>query len=439
MSPRRHDLLWLADWSDVLARHPELEPWAARGWPLVARRRLASDPADEWPAGVTLPDRKRLALTVRPAHVGRVEPPPLLADMADRLPRDWRPAIARVPGAPRLFGSAMWSCLTGLPLLRTASDLDLLWDAPSDLNALLAAIEAADGAPPRLDGDIRFGAAGDVQWAEARAAGPDGEVLVKDERSVRLMTLSELRADWIAGLAHACLMIELETMPKPGLVSPRDQGSHPDMDASLLAGSADSIRPFFARLAQAGRQGAAFPRLQAIGIEAEAAMMQATGGVNTHRGAIFGLGLLCAASGAAAAGFGSLVAERWGPAIMKTASRPGGARAEAAGGFPSISRIGLPALTDWRSQAARVQCLFALVAGVEDTNLLRRGGIEGAAYARAAARRFLDEGGVHAPGWESRAWRVHDEFVARRLSPGGCADLLAMTLFVARLGAASSP
>src|SRR5262249_58196308 len=85
--------------------------------------------------------------------------------------------------------------------------------------------------------------------------------------------------------------------PKPGLVSHVDSGSHTDMDAAMLQASAETLRPFFAELARAGQDGADMGRLRTIGLRAETAMLAVTGGVNTHRGAIFGLGLLCAAAG----------------------------------------------------------------------------------------------------------------------------------------------
>jgi triphosphoribosyl-dephospho-CoA synthase len=109
---------------------------------------------------------------------------------------------------------------------------------------------------------------------------------------------------------------------------------------------------------------------------------------------------------------------------------------EAAHGFPSIYEVGLPALRRGArgapddTEAHRVEACFALIAELEDTNLLHRGGLPGLWFARRAARAFLDEGGVGRPAWRERARSVHDSFVARRLSPGGSADLLAMTLFV---------
>ena len=100
----------------------------------------------------------------------------------------------------------------------------------------------------------------------------------------------------IGARAVGCLLAEVCTWPKPGLVSHVDNGSHADMDAVTFRRSAAAIRPYLLALAEAGAEGAAMGRLRIIGLEAEAAMFAATGGVNTHRGVIFGLGLLCAAA-----------------------------------------------------------------------------------------------------------------------------------------------
>ena len=260
----------------------------------------------------------------------------------------------------------------------------------------------------------------------------------------------------IADLAANCLELEVQTFPKPGLVSPRDSGSHLDMDVDTFRQSAAAIRPHFEALAEVGAQGCAMGRLRVIGLEAEAAMLAATRGVNTHRGAIFGLGLLCAAAGAQAnrqvdraMSLGAIVVRQWAPDILEgptllhshggAARRrygAGGARLEAALGFPSVYGIGLPALQSGArlahgdGEAARVQACFALIAALEDTNLLHRGGPDGLSFAQDAARRFLDEGGVGRRDWRARAAAVHRAFVARRLSPGGSADLLVMSLFV---------
>ena len=259
----------------------------------------------------------------------------------------------------------------------------------------------------------------------------------------------------IADLAARSLELEVRTWPKPGLVSPFDAGSHADMDIGTFRRSAAAIQPHFHALADAGAQGCAMGRLRIIGLEAEAAMLAATGGVNTHRGAIFGLGLLCAAAGAQArarpiprcrsAPSWRAVGRRYpgGPALLHSHGGDGapalwrGRRpVEAAQGFPSVYEVGLPALRaapGWRTgdaEAARVQACFALIAAVADTNLLHRGGLAGLRFAQRAARVFLEEGGVGRRDWRERAVAVHRAFVARRLSPGGSADLLAMSLFV---------
>ncbi len=259
----------------------------------------------------------------------------------------------------------------------------------------------------------------------------------------------------IGARAARCLVLELETWPKPGLVSHVDRGSHADMDATTFRASIAAIQPFLARLCLAGGHGAGMPALRVIGLAAEAAMFDATGGINTHRGAIFGLGLMCAAAGACAAGrivrpasLGRTVAELWGDDIlagpvllhshgsaMRRRYAAGGARVEASNGFPGVYRIGLPALRAARrkapmdTEAQRLETCFALIAGVDDTNLLHRGGRPGLHFAQTAARGFLAAGGVGAVGWHGHAQAIHRDFVARNLSPGGAADLLAMTLF----------
>jgi triphosphoribosyl-dephospho-CoA synthase len=264
-------------------------------------------------------------------------------------------------------------------------------------------------------------------------------------------------AETIGRVAAECLKLEIDTYPKPGLVSYRDSGAHDDMDAALLVRSAESLAPYFADLAAAGAAGANMGRLRQIGLAAEAAMLTCTGGVNTHRGAIFGLGLLTAAAGLQARyriclSLGAIVATRWGReilagpvslhshgAIVARRYSAGGARAQAARGFPAVFGTALPALRGVETtlpddpEAARVQACMSLIATVEDTNLLYRGGPEGLAFARTCAADFLARGGVAMIGWRHVAAEMHAAFVARNLSPGGCADLLAMTLFAGQL------
>ena len=260
----------------------------------------------------------------------------------------------------------------------------------------------------------------------------------------------------IAATAAACLVLELETWPKPGLVSHIDNGSHWDMTAATFRLSAATLTSSLEALADAGARGYGMSHLRAIGLEAEAAMFAATAGVNTHRGAIFGLGLLCAAAGAHAQGrvdpavsLGRVVAGLWGsgiadgPVLLHSHGNrvhriygAGGARTEAADGFPSVYAVGLPALqrgallAPGDKEAARVEACFSLIAVLEDTNLLHRGGPAALRFARRTTRKFIEDGGVGLNDWRDRAQLIHRRFVALGLSPGGSADLLAMSLFV---------
>lgn len=267
----------------------------------------------------------------------------------------------------------------------------------------------------------------------------------------------------IGRFAVQSLHQELAAYPKPGLVSPVDSGSHQDMDASIFFRSLFSLRNYFREIALAGGQGASFALLKQLGIAAEERMMVATQGVNTHRGAIFNLGLLAAAAGHLQGAnlplqkdaLGAVVSARWGEAIRQhgkslshrshgsqVASRytVGGALLEASSGFPHVFGVGLPVLQKSLARgadpnSAAVQCIFSLMEVLADTNLLYRGGESGLTFAQKSARTFLAAGGVYRPDWKKHANDIHRQFVCRNLSPGGSADLLAATLFVNRLQA----
>lgn len=262
--------------------------------------------------------------------------------------------------------------------------------------------------------------------------------------------------------AQAALTVEAALWPKPGLVTPRDSGAHHDMAYGTFQRAIAALADYFPAIAAAGAAGAGFGTLKRLGIAAERRMLAATGGVNTHRGAIFSLGLLTAAagwrqsrgSGARDGGsLGDLVARLWGEEILATATaddaadshgiravrRYGavGARAEAAAGFPTLFRVAVPALraatARFADEMALVQTLFAIMAALEDTNLLHRGGPAGLALVRDQARGFLAAGGVAAPDWLERALALHRLCVVRHLSPGGAADMLAAAWFVRQI------
>jgi triphosphoribosyl-dephospho-CoA synthase len=265
-------------------------------------------------------------------------------------------------------------------------------------------------------------------------------------------------------LAIRSLYREAALAPKPGLVSPGSQGSHRDMDFTTFLRSLQALRPYFPAIAGCGLRRPGFLSLRLLGIEAEAAMLAATGGVNTHRGAIFNLGLLCAAAGRliadgetpGSAAACAVVKSAWGAEILAGLSSlpdaaplshglfvaqsygSGGARQEAAAGFPAALELGLPAYrhvlaATGDGELAAVQALFALIAELDDSNLLWRGGRDGLAHGRRAAAAFLSAGGVFAGDWREHAASIDGDFVARNLSPGGSADLLGVTLFLAEL------
>jgi triphosphoribosyl-dephospho-CoA synthase len=267
-------------------------------------------------------------------------------------------------------------------------------------------------------------------------------------------------ADKVAIGATLALYDELALAPKPGLVSFADSGSHRDMDARTFMRSLNALRGYFCEIAHLGRDRAAFPLLELCGQRAEQAMLAATGGINTHRGAIFSLGLICA-SAAANGGVRdpsgvdrvrAALADCWGDALRQRAGRhselPGGiaaaryglrgASAEAALGFPTLFEVAYPALTAALAQGlswklARLQALFAAMSVLEDCNVAHRAGLDGLAFVRSSARQFLEAGGAGRDGAITAAWAMHQEFIGRGLSPGGAADTLAAACCLHRL------
>ena len=285
----------------------------------------------------------------------------------------------------------------------------------------------------------------------------------------------------IAQFATRALLEEVAVTPKPGLVDRANNGAHKDMDFSTFQASAAALPRYWGVCFGRGRAGGphgdpelpetpsdTFASLRPLGKKAELTMLAATGGVNTHKGVIFTLGVLCGAIGrrwTAEAGFPSvdiilseaaamtretlareLPAARWNTAGEALYRQYGtrGIRGEVSDGLPAVGEISLPVFKKLlaegldRNHAAAVTLLH-LVAKVEDTNLLHRGGPEGAAWAKQAAAALI---GVR---WDEQCLSLHRipsleeiaeldrQFIARNLSPGGCADLLAVTLFLEQL------
>ncbi len=265
----------------------------------------------------------------------------------------------------------------------------------------------------------------------------------------------------IARMAVASLHAELVLHPKPGLVSGIDNGSHADMTAATFMRSLFTLRAYFRRITLAGSLDTDFDGLVLLGVAAEKRMLRATGGINTHRGAIFCLGLVCAAAGwleahqnATAAitpqALRAAIGQQWGDALARhcqyrapgahgtqaaAVHGVGGARAQAASGMPGVFDIALPALQATLAagrglHCARIDAFFSLLARLDDSNVYHRGGAAAAQMVREVGARFMDRGGTADPHWHATALAAHRMLVARRLSPGGAADLLAATCLV---------
>lgn len=264
----------------------------------------------------------------------------------------------------------------------------------------------------------------------------------------------------IGRAATRALYHELALSPKPGLVTLTDNGSHRDMDAQTFMRSLFALRSYFVAIAELGQQKADFAALERCGIQAEAHMLAATGGINTHRGTIFMLGLLCAAAGALSgsgtpptpARLRQALRHHWGDALAARASRtstlPGGVAAqkhglrsasqEAARAFPVLFETAVPALAAGLARGlsptqARLDTLFHVMAVLDDSNLAHRGGLEGLRHARQSARNFLAAGGAVRPGGMDAAQAICRDFKARNLSPGGSADTLAAACWTVQL------
>ena len=275
-----------------------------------------------------------------------------------------------------------------------------------------------------------------------------------------------------ARLACQALLYEAAVTPKPGLVDRANNGSHRDMDFFTFQASAAALWPYFARCVRIGSDTRALPpeetfaRLRTSGKLAEGEMLRATGGVNTHKGAIFSMGLVCGALGrldrplwrrpevvlgACAAMTRGLTARDFAGLTAETAVTAGqrqylqygvtGVRGQAEAGFPAVLTAGLPRLEEALSRGhslndAGCAALLALMAAADDTNLIHRGGlILQRRIADALTDRLREE-----PFPEPALLREMDEaFIRRNLSPGGTADLLALTYLLYFLKAEPEP
>jgi triphosphoribosyl-dephospho-CoA synthase len=274
-------------------------------------------------------------------------------------------------------------------------------------------------------------------------------------RTSTLLHLPGLTSKRLACLAREALIAEAELTPKPGLVDRRGPGAHHDLSLALMRQSATAIEPYFTAMASCS-QGHDMDcnlrsQLAAIGRHAERAMYQATQGSNAHKGAIWILGLLVSAAIrvsaqnareiVAVAGAIARLPDRAQPEllthgdIVRNRYGAGGARAEAQTNFPHVIRCGLPVLRDRRArkypeEVCRLDALLSLMAGLDDTCVLYRGGVAALSVVKAGAQAVLDAGGYSNANGRQRLRALDRELLARHVSPGGSADLLAATIFL---------
>ncbi len=258
----------------------------------------------------------------------------------------------------------------------------------------------------------------------------------------------------LSTLAVSALIDEAELTPKPALVDRTSNGAHDDLDLPRLRRSALALRDGFAAIARAapGEKPLRLrERIGQIGRDMERRMLTATGGSNAHRGAIWSLGLLVAAAAqlsernaariAAAAAALARLPDRFAPRPLSNGERvrlrfgATGARGEAQAAFPHALGVGLPRLRAARDRGApencaRLDALMAIMASLDDTCLLHRGGVAALETAKAGARAVLAAGGTAETAGMERLHRLHTELMALWASPGGSADLLGVTLFL---------
>lgn len=258
---------------------------------------------------------------------------------------------------------------------------------------------------------------------------------------------------YIGNLAVQALRLEAGTTPKPGLVDRDNNGAHKDMDYSMFLASSEALRDCFTACALAGMVGEKSEQFRSIGLAGEQSMYEATNHVNTHKGLIFSMGIFCGALGelvtcqedfseedvqdhvktlACSLLHGASASETHGQKVLKETGTQG-IRGEAESGFASVFDVGLPALRGAIAEGnafneALVKTLLTLLCETEDSNVVYRGGLEGLAYVRNQAAEILSL--TDGPLCEADMARVRAfdaACIEKNLSPGGSADLLALT------------
>ncbi|WP_191014463.1 triphosphoribosyl-dephospho-CoA synthase CitG [Treponema zioleckii] len=290
----------------------------------------------------------------------------------------------------------------------------------------------------------------------------------------------------ICEFIEKALLSEVYTTPKPGLVDKHDTGAHRDMDVSTFEKSTAAISPFLAKMYGAGVEFSENPEnlcdeklfavIRKIGVDAEKAMFAATNGVNTHKGIIFTLGIICASLGFTLKRHKNLQNDFFDDsdeliddfldevflnakkmtfetlekdfALMasrepkthgeKLFAKYGekGIRGEAQKGFPIIYKVALPFYkkllkVNPDENNRNIIALLHIVKNLSDTNVLSRSSPETLRWLQSECDSILGEKTVFAPEDIERVCKLNEECVQKNISPGGAADILAVTVFLA--------
>lgn len=256
----------------------------------------------------------------------------------------------------------------------------------------------------------------------------------------------------IGHLASMALQAELDTTPKPGLVDRNDNGAHRDMDHALMQRSIQALHPYFVRLAQIGFDNPQLRHyeIQQVGIEAEQAMFKATGGVNTHKGALFSIGLAAVALGGMAcsnaqlhslsnsiASLASLFPDTSGThgSKAKANNKLKGALDNAREGYPQLFKAWLPFYLDRLAEGdgyALHKTLLRIMCDLDDTNIVYRTSMETMQEVQAEARRMLERI-PETTHFEAALQAMNTDYIRRNISPGGSADMLSLVVFLSNV------
>ena len=270
----------------------------------------------------------------------------------------------------------------------------------------------------------------------------------------------------IGHLASMALQAELDTTPKPGLVDRNDNGAHRDMDHALMQRSIQALHPYFVRLAQLGftDKQPCHDEIVNIGIEAEREMFKATGGVNTHKGALFSIGL--AAVVLAGESFSRITqAERCGTMayndvnskqiqslsnsiaslarLFPDTNGTHGSKAKANNilkgaldnareGYTQLFKAWLPFYIDRIAEGdnyALHKTLLRIMCDLDDTNIVYRTSMETMQEVKTEARQMLDTS-RNIVNFEAALQAMNTDYIHRNISPGGSADMLSLVVFL---------